>query len=73
MKLREQLEKIDSCLEDLRIITIKQQAILEEHMRRTDLLEKQLAPITKLYNFGQVAMVLVGILASLAAVISLFL
>jgi tetrahydromethanopterin S-methyltransferase subunit G len=45
--VEERLEKIDSRLEKISETLVRNTSSLEEHMRRTALLEKEVAPITK--------------------------
>jgi hypothetical protein len=41
-RIDEKLDKVDSRLDEHSTIMVRQQAILEEHMRRSDLLEKKI-------------------------------
>lgn len=40
MKLREHLDKIYDALTDLRVVSAKQQQLLDEHIRRTEIAEE---------------------------------
>lgn len=61
----EHLSSIDLTLE-------RQNITLEEHVRRTNLLESKVAPVVKWMYMTQGAAALIGLLATIGAIIAVF-
>lgn len=65
MRLRDHLSEIKERL-------TKIESGLAEHIRRTAILEKKIAPLTKIYHFLQVLGALIIVTASISAIIRAF-
>jgi len=73
--LFQKIEKMDSRLDDINVILAKQQASLDEHVRRTLLLENRMDPIEKHVSFVNAAFKLIvgaGTLVGVYAALSKF-
>ena len=66
------LAKLDSRLDDIHEVQIKQAASLDEHIRRTELLEDQLEPIRKHVHMVQGVGAFIGLLALVATILAVF-
>lgn len=69
--MRETDQKLDKIVENISEINItlgKQSVILEEHIRRTNLLEEKLVPIEKHVQMVHGAMKLLGLVAIFMAI-----
>jgi hypothetical protein len=66
------LAKLDSRLDDIHEVQIKQQASLEEHIRRTSLLEEQMEPVRKHVYMVQGVGAFIGLLALVATILAVF-
>ena len=60
--------KIDSRLDDMYAVQIRQQASLEEHIFRTELLEKELKPIRKFVDMAKGVGAFIALLALFATI-----
>lgn len=75
-KLEDKIDKIMDSISDINITLAKQSVILEEHVRRTNLLEAKMTPVEKhvimvngvLKFFGAIA-VFVGIIEGILKII----
>lgn len=64
MKLREHLDKISSDISSIRVDIAKQTVSWKHHVKRTDLLEKDLKPVKKHVDFvNMLAKLIVGLAA----------
>lgn len=70
--LHDLLVKIDDRLDDMLSVQIKQQASLDEHIRRTELLEAQMTPVQKHVHMVQGVGAFLGILALIATIVAVF-
>ena len=68
MTTSDKLDKIIDELIEMKEIQIKHEANLLEHMRRTELLEIEVKPLVKNMNMVKGAGVLIGVIATLAAI-----
>jgi hypothetical protein len=66
------LSKVDSRLDDIHEVQIKQQASLDEHIRRTAILEKQISPIQKHVHMVQGVGAFLGVMALIATIVAVF-
>ncbi len=72
-KIDVKLDKLDSRLGSIDVTLAKQHVSLEDHIRRTDLLEQQIEPIKAHVAMVSGALKFIGILAMIAALVeSLF-
>lgn len=71
-KIDEKLSKIDDKLGSIDTTLAAQHVSLKEHMRRTELLEKEIRPIKTHVNMVQGAIALITILATIAGIIQIF-
>lgn len=62
------LAKLDSRLDDIHETQIKQAASLDEHIRRTALLERQMEPVRKHVHMVQGVGAFIGLLALVATI-----
>ena len=68
MKADDKLDKIFDEVIELKMISIKQEENLREHMRRTELLEKEIRPIAKHVTMVKGAAALIALLATIAGI-----
>lgn len=68
-KLEEKIDKIADKISNIDITLGKQSVILEEHVRRTNLLEEQIKPIERHVNMVQGGIKLLGLIALVASVL----
>lgn len=68
-RLEEKLDKMADHMAEMNVTLGKQSIILEEHIRRTDLLEKKIEPIEKHVHRVEGAFKLIGLIATLAAIV----
>lgn len=66
------LKEIKESLNEMNVTSVKQQIILEEHIRRTNLLELKMEPIERKIYWGEGSLKLLGILSLLAGIIAAF-
>jgi len=67
----ETLDSIDQRLDSIDMTLVKQEANLEEHMRRTEQVEKALSPVVKYVEQIKGAGKLLGIIALISGIIGL--
>jgi hypothetical protein len=68
-KINENLGKIYNKLEDLHVTTVIQQGILDEHVRRSAMLEAKMIPVEKHVAMVNGAFKFVGLLCSIAGIV----
>lgn len=71
-RVHEKLEKVDSTLSSIDKTLALQELHLKEHIRRTALLETEMKPVVKHVNQMQGAAKLLGILALIATIVSVW-
>jgi len=67
-KLDEKIDKIFDEVIELKVITIKQEENLREHMRRTELLEEQMKPVSRHVTMVKGVMLFITMLATVAGI-----
>lgn len=67
-KISVKIDKIADKLTALDVTTIKQQVILNEHIRRTELLEETVKPLSKHVNIMNAALKILGIVSTIAVI-----
>jgi len=73
LRIFEKLEKIENHIVNIDKTLLLQHVSLEEHMRRTQLLETEMAPVVKHVEQVRGAGMLLGLLALLATIASIVL
>ncbi len=68
----EKLDQIAEAQSDIKVTLAQQQVILDEHIRRTELLEKELDPVTKHVSRVEGALKLLGVLSAVGGLMRLF-
>lgn len=68
-RLEDKLDKIDSRIDNIDITLARQSEILDIHIKRTNLLEEALKPIEKHVAMVNGALKLIGLMATIAAII----
>jgi uncharacterized coiled-coil protein SlyX len=68
VRIEDKIDKINDKLAETNIIMVKQQVILEEHTRRSTMLEKKIVPIEKHVSMMNGVFKFLGILGTLAAI-----
>lgn len=68
----QKLDKIQEDVTDIKVTLARNTASLEEHMRRTALLESKIEPLETHADMVKGAIKLVGIIAALAAIAEVF-
>ena len=66
--IKDSLHTIKGKLEDLHIVSVKQQVILDEHVKRSTMLEEKMVPIEKHVAMVNGAVKFIGLLGVLAAI-----
>jgi hypothetical protein len=72
-KLLDKLEKIEARLNAIDVTLVKQHASLEEHIRRTNLLEAKMEHVDSHVKYMEGGLKLLGILALIAGLVKIFL
>lgn len=72
IRIFEKLENIEGHLASINIILAKQHMSLDEHMRRTEILEVELRPVAKHVEQMRGAGKLLAVLALIATILSVF-
>lgn len=67
-KLEKKLDKVEDRLDTMDKTLVKQEENLKEHMRRTDLLEKDMQPVKKHVAMVHGAFKLIGLIGTLIAI-----
>jgi hypothetical protein len=67
--IENKIDKIDSRLNSIDTTLVSQHEVLKEHIRRTELLEEDVAPIKKEMSMFHGALALVGLLCTVATII----
>ena len=70
-KIESKIDKLDSRLDDVDKTLVKQEAQLAEHIRRTNILEKELKPVKIHVERVNGAFKLLGIVASILGILKL--
>lgn len=68
-RFEDKLDKIADKITNIDTTLVKQQVILDEHVRRTNLLEEQVRPIERHVHMMQGAMKFIGAVAVMVAII----
>ena len=71
-RIFEKVESIEMRLQSIDMTLLKQHLSLDEHMRRTEIIEKELQPVVKHVEQMRGAAKLLGILALIATIISVY-
>lgn len=66
LKLEDKLDKISDHISDINITLAKQSVILEEHVKRTNLLEEKIKPIERHVVMANGALKLIAALSMIA-------
>lgn len=72
-RIEAKLDDISDHLSSIDVTLGKQHVSLDAHIRRTEILEKELAPVKKQVNRAEGALKFVTIAAAIAAIIEFFL
>jgi hypothetical protein len=68
IRIEDKIDKVMEHTSSIDITLAKQHVILEEHVKRTNLLEEKLEPIQKHVNMVHGALKLIGLIATIAAI-----
>ena len=68
-QIETKIDKLDNRLDSIDITLAKQHVVLEEHIKRTEILEKDVAPIKTHVAKVEGALKLVGILSLIAGIL----
>ncbi len=68
-RLEDKIDKIDSRLDNVDITLAKQSVVLEVHVKRTNLLEEAIKPLSVHVSMINGALKLLGVLAMVAAIV----
>lgn len=73
VRIEDKIDKINEKISSIDSTLASQHESLKHHIKRTDLLEKELKPVRKYVDMINGALKLVGILATIAAIIEIVL
>lgn len=68
-RIEQKVDKIDETLQTVNIVLAKQHVVLEEHVRRTNLLEQELKPVKLHVDRVEGVVKFLGLVGVLAAII----
>lgn len=71
-QLEDKLDKMAQDLSSIDVTLAKQHVVLEIHVNRTNLLEKQVSAVARRLAMGEGAIALVGFLSLIATILMLF-
>lgn len=70
--INKNLKKINRKLEELHVVTVRQQVILDEHVKRSNMLEAKMAPVERHVAMVSGAIKFIGFLGVIAAIIEAY-
>lgn len=72
MRIEEKLDKVADHIADINTTIAKQEVSLDEHIRRTNLLEEKVAPLEKHVSMVNGVIKFIVLLSAIAAIVEVF-
>lgn len=71
-RLEDKIDKISDDISEVKVTLARNTVSLEEHVRRTNILEDKVEPMRKDIDMAKGAIAFIGLLATIATIIALF-